>query len=263
MGKIDALKCEACAARGHLGRGRPSKKDYDAEALMQELIDTVSEVYHTTNEIKATAIELDLPPNKVKKLLITAGVLKYTETEQIQKLLGQGKTMEEVQSSLNLSYSTINMYLPYSKVIYKMSEISQNAERVNRYKNRKQTVTEMKKNCTEENLWKCIVVFQGYPFYTASGLPFSYTLKTGRNGSYTKELFIDRRENSKSLAWSSVKIAFEKAMEQQYTVFERPKAIADVRGISYSYSLLWRFGVINVPEEVEKKLRGNSKSRKA
>lgn len=127
-----------------------------------------------------------------------------------------------------------------------------NAERVKRYQARKR----LKEACTEENLWKCVIAFQNYPFHTASGLPFTYTLKFGRNGECTKELFIDRRENSKSLAWSSVKIAFEKAAEKQGTVFERPKAIADVRGVSYSYSLLWRFGVISVPEEVEKKLRG-------
>lgn len=35
-----------------------------------------------------------------------------------------------------------------------------------------------------------------------------------------------------------------------------PKAIGDIRGISYIYSLFWRFGVITVPEEAEKKLRG-------
>lgn len=227
---------------------------------MQKLINAVAEVYQATNEIKATAMELSLPPNKVKKLLVTAGVLKYTETEQIQSLLQQGKTIAEIQTIMGLSYSTINTYLPYSKVIYKMSEISQNAERVNRYKNRKQTVAEMKENCTEENLWKCIVAFQGYPFFTASGLPFTYTLKIGRNGEYTKELFIDRRENSKSLAWSSVKIAFERAKEKPCTVFDRPKAVADVRGVSYSYSLLWRFGVIRVPEDVEEKLRGKKKS---
>lgn len=237
-------------------RGRPPKKSYNPEKLMQELIDTVAEVYQATNEIKATAIELSLPPNKVKKLLITAGVLKYTETEQIQSLLQQVKTIAEIQTIMGLSYSTINTYLPYSKVIYKMSEISQNAERVNRYKNRKQVVAEMKKNCTEENLWRCIIAFENY-------LPFTYTLKTGRNGTYTKELFIDRRENSKSLAWSSVKIAFEKAMEEPCTVVERPKAIADVRGVNYSYSLLWRFGVIRVPENVEMKLHGNLKSKKA
>lgn len=40
------------------------------------------------------------------------------------------------------------------------------------------------------------------------GLPFQYKLKVGRNGRFTKELWVDRREDSKSLAWSSVKLAF-------------------------------------------------------
>ncbi|MGN0263578.1 MAG: hypothetical protein ACI4DX_04195 [Oliverpabstia sp.] len=47
-------------------RGCPPKKDYDPESLMQELIDTVTEVYHNTNEIKATVIEISLPPHKVR-----------------------------------------------------------------------------------------------------------------------------------------------------------------------------------------------------
>ncbi|WP_405381202.1 hypothetical protein [Phascolarctobacterium sp.] len=113
---------------------------------------------------------------------------------------------------------------------------------------------------TEENLWQCIIAFQNTVFFTSRGLPFSYSLKRGRRGEfrgeYTKELFIDRRENSKSLAWSSVRMAWRKAMEQQGTVFARPKEIADIRGISYSYSLLWRFGLIQVPEAVAAKLQG-------
>lgn len=237
-------------------RGRPYKKDYDSNALMQELIDIVTEVYQKNQEIKATAMELSLPPNKVKKLLISGNVISYPETEQIQALLQQGRTMEEIQEIMGLSCSTINTYLPYTKVIYKMSEISQNAERIKRYKVRKKAVDVLRENCKEENLWNCIVAFQEYPFFTSSGLPFQYTLKTGRKGSYTRELFIDRRENSKSLAWSSLRIAFEKAIEKKDTVFARPKEIADVRGISYSYSLLWRFGLITVPGEIEKKLSG-------
>ena len=114
-------------------RGRPQKKDYDPETLMKELVDTVAEVYNNTNEIKATAIELALPPQKVKKLLITGKVISYPETEQILSLQRQGRTMEEIENIMGLSYSTINTYLPYSKVIYKLSEISQNAERVRRY----------------------------------------------------------------------------------------------------------------------------------
>ena len=38
-----------------LKRGRPPKKDYDAEALMRELIDTAAEIYREKGEIKATA----------------------------------------------------------------------------------------------------------------------------------------------------------------------------------------------------------------
>ena len=224
---------------------------------MQELIDIVIEIYQHTNEIKATAIELSLPSNKVKKLLVTAKVITYPETEQIQSLQADRIPMVEIQRIMNLSYSAINTYLPYMKVIYKMSEVSQNAERIKRYKARKTAVEELFEDCTEENLWKCIIAFQEYPFHTSSGLPFSYRLKLGRNGEYTKELFIDRRENSKSLAWSSIRLAFENV--EPGKVYQRPKAVGDIRGISYSYSLLWRFRVIRVPETVEEKLRGKKR----
>lgn len=235
-------------------RGRPPKKSYDPESLMQELINTVVEVYDSTQEIKATALELSLPPNKVKKLLITAKVITYPETEQIQSLQAEHIPMAEIQRIMNLSYSSINTYLPYSKCVYKAAEISQNAERIKRYKARKDAVEELAEDCTAENLWRCIIAFQEYPFHTSSGLPFSYSLKIGRNGEYTKELFIDRRENSKSLSWSSIRLAFQNA--EPGKVYLRPKALGDIRGISYGYSLLWRFGLIRVPETVENKLRG-------
>ena len=242
-----------------LKRGRPPKKDYDPDALMRELLDTAAEIYREKGEIKATALELGLPPGKVKKLLITGNVLSYSKTKQIQDLMRQGKTMVEIQYMMGLTYSALHTYLPYSKVIYKMSEISQNAERVKTYKARKEAVDILIGAPTDGHLWDCIVAFQNYPFHTVSGLPFSYTLKKGRNGEYTKELFIDRRENSKSLAWSSVRMVFERALGQQGTVFTRPKELADVRGVSYTFSLLWRFGMISVPEKVEKKLKGNRK----
>lgn len=237
-------------------KGRHPKKNYDPGILTKELIDITVEVYNHVHEIKATANELSLPPNKVKKLLITGKAIRYPETEQIQSLQKQGKTMAEIQNIMQLSYSAIQTYLPYTKVIYKLSEISQNAERIHKYRSRKAAVDHLKEECTEENLWKCIVQFQEYLFFTSSGLPFQYTLRIGRNGDFTKELFINRRENSKSLSWGSVRIAFEKAMEKTDHFFLRPKDIADVRGISYVYSLLWRFGIIMVPENIEQKLKG-------
>lgn len=53
-----------------------------------------------------------------------------SRAEQIQELLKRGKTITEIQETMGLSYSTLHTYLPYTKVAYRMSEISQNAERV-------------------------------------------------------------------------------------------------------------------------------------
>ena len=54
-------------------RGRPPKKAYAGNCLTHELLETVSAVYAEKQEIKATALVLELPPHKVKKLLITHG----------------------------------------------------------------------------------------------------------------------------------------------------------------------------------------------
>lgn len=104
----------------------------------------------------------------------------------------------------------------------------------------------------EEALWRAVVACQGMPFRTATGLPFTYCLKIGQNGQPNRELLIDRREKSKTLSWSSVCLAFRRAREIGYA--DRPKALGDIRGVSYVYPLMWRFGVLRVPEIVEKNM---------
>ena len=95
---------------------------------------------------------------------------------------------------------------------------------------RKKAVEVLQSSHDEQHLWKCIVAFQGYRFKTISGLPFSYKIRTGRNGELTKELWIDRRESSKSLTWSSILLAFEKTKGKP--LVERPKAQVDIHGVS-------------------------------
>lgn len=119
---------------------------------------------------------------------------------------------------------------------------------------KQQLIEKLKTEPTEENLWNTIVAFQEHQFLTASGLPYTYMIKKGRNGELTHELWISRRENSKSLSWSSIRIAFEKAKELEGPV-KRPKAIGDIRGISYIYPLFWYFGLIEVPEDIACKMR--------
>ena len=103
-----------------------------------------------------------------------------------------------------------------------------------------------------------VVSYAGVGFKTYSGLPFSYEIKKGRNGEYTKELWIDRREKSKSLAWSSVLLALGNIKGE---VVDRPKALGDIRGVTYIYGMFYRFGLIDMPDEVKEKM-GHPKNRK-
>ena len=122
-----------------------------------------------------------------------------------------------------------------------------------KYKIRQEQVRFLQEMPSEENLWKAVIAFQEYPFKTATGLPFRYKLKVGKNGEYNRELLIDRREKSKSIAWSSVVLAFENSKRVSEEV-KKPKALGDIRGVSYIYPILWRFGLIRVPEAIEKKM---------
>lgn len=130
-------------------------------------------------------------------------------------------------------------------------------------------IEELQKNKTEENLWNCIVLSQNRQLQTFSGLPYSYYLKIGRNGEYRKELWVDRRENSKSISWSSICLAFQRVLEywnqpaqpdlddqlRMPPVIDRPKALGDIRGVSYIYPLFHSFGLLEMPQKSERRKR--------
>ena len=156
--------------------------------------------------------------------------------------------------ALNLSKASVTSYLPYEKGVYfpntaDKEKISVGAERQRRYR----AVRKLRTEPTEEHLWEVVLLYAGVRFKTYSGLPFTYEMRKGRNGQYTKELWINRRENSKSLAWSSVLLALGN-IKKVGEVVERPKALGDIRGVTYIYGMFYRFG----PKEKMKKAFGKS-----
>ena len=38
-------------------------------------------------------------------------------------------------------------------------------------------------------------------------------------------------------------------------VVDRPKALGDIRGVTYIYGMFYRFGLIDVPDEVKEKMK--------
>ena len=212
------------------GGRRKSKPEYDAGKILKELMDSSVVLYDAGMSLQAIADELGLNPIKVRKLLITAGVYASDVEEKVQVTFDDFRKTQDhkaavlsTANALGLSRSSVTSYLPYKKGVYfpctaPADKISVGAERQRRYRAMK---------------------------------------RKGRNGEYTKELWIDRREKSKRLAWSSVLLALGNIKGR---VVDRPKALGDIRGVTYIYGMFYRFGLIDMPDEVKEKMKHPKKN---
>ena len=243
------------------GGGRKKlKPEYDAEKNLKEQMNAAVALYKEECSLQDIEDALNLNPIKVRKLLITAGVYESDVAKKVKNTFEEYRETQDYKTSilstakaLNLSKASVTSYLPYQKGVYFSStadkeKISVGAERQRRYRAMKR----WRADPIEENFWGVVLAYAGVKFKTYSGLLFSYEIKKGRNGEYTKELWIDRREKSKSLAWSSVLLALGNIKGE---VVERPKALGDIRGVTYIYGMFYRFGLINVPDEVKEKMK--------
>ena len=245
------------------GSGRKKlKPEYNAGKNLKEQMDAAAVLYGEDCALQSIADALSLNPIKVRKLLITAGVYESDVAEMVQRTFNNYRETQSYKdavlstaSSLKLSRASVTSYLPYEKGIYfpkeaPVEKISVGAERQRRYR----AVRKLRTEPTEEHLWEVVLLYSGMRFKTYSGLPFTYEIRKGRNGQYTKELWIDRRENSKSLAWSSVLLALNNIKEVG-AVVDRPKTLGDIRGVTYIYGMFYRFGLIDMPDKVNGKMK--------
>ena len=261
MGEKRAYK-----ARKPGGGRKRLKPEYDAGKNLKEQMDAAVALYDFEMSLQAIGEELGLNPIKVRKLLITAGVYESEVAEKVKNTFEEYRETQDYKTAilstanaLQLSKASVTSYLPYKKGVYYQStaekeKISVGAERQRRYRAMKR----WRANPTEENFWGVVLVYAGVKFKTYSGLPFTYEVRKGRSGEYTKELWINRREKSKSLAWSSIVLALKNIKGE---VVDRPKALGDIRGVTYIYGMFYRFGLIDVPDKVKEKM-GRPKDRK-
>ena len=249
------------------GGGRKKlKPEYDAGKNLKEQMDAAVALYNSEMSLQAIGEELGLNPIKVRKLLITADVYESEVAEKVRDTFEEYRETQNYKeailstaNALQLSKASVTSYLPYKKGVYfpstaEKEKISVGAERQRRYR----AVKKLRKEPTEEHLWDVILIYSGVRFKTYSGLPFTYEVRKGRNGEYTKELWIDRREKSKSLAWSSIVLALGNIKEK---IVDRPKALGDIRGVTYIYGMFYRFGLIDVPDEVKEKMKRMNSSQ--
>ena len=256
--------------------GRPQKKPtYNAGRIDQEYLEAVSKAYiEVVDKNKDSACPLDndsyqliaevakqfkVSSMKMRKLLITAGVYFNDTSRLIAKLDAEGKNIAEISAITGLKRASINGYLPYKKVIYKNTDSSVGADRIRLMRERKATskklclsISSLTESCgdvildcnenifseLDQMLWDVLLKHENFAFTTTRELKFKYTIKGG-------ELFVNRKENSKSLTKSSIFMAFHNAIRLQYQdgFVKGPKKLGTF-GASYLYAIFIKFGII-------------------
>ena len=121
------------------------KPDQDLEAIKSDLIETVCNQYQNDISIRTLAKKCELSPMKVRKILITGGVYATDLSTEIAELYKDGKTVGEIAEILSMSRANVNAYLPYERIIYNMEEKSVEADRQQRYRDRKKAGIEQEK----------------------------------------------------------------------------------------------------------------------
>lgn len=233
---------------------RKKKLDYDAEQIMQEFMETLVDAFGSyddrdgeepKNSLNTVAAEFEITALKARKLLITAGVYSTQISRTIAELHGSGAKLDYMMIVTGLSRASVHSYLPYTKIPYKMEELSVNAERIRLYRKRKRLceefcskVPQMSAAEQEAALWALLEYMQGCVFLTTKGLKFSFKIK-GR------EMFISRK--SKSITQATVFLAYNRAVELKGSI-AGPKQLGTF-GASYLYPVFERIGVITATGE--------------
>lgn len=233
---------------------RPKKKpNYDASKIANQIVEAVTDAYLNPTEdaadenghmyLNLLAEEFSMTPIKVRKILITSGAYETSLSRQVNELYKSGRTVKEIQTITGLSSASVNGYLPYNKAMYKLEDATITAERIRKHRKRKETVCKLGLALNDDNLeqtseilWNAIILFEGYPFKTAKGLKYHYTIKGN-------EIFFSRKE--KSVTRASVFMALETAIElhKNGISITGPKMLRCF-GASYLYPVFQRLGVI-------------------
>lgn len=246
------------------------KKITDPDGAMEELIkravDLAVEPFTSKRSpdlpsLRSVATELGTTVIRARKLLITADYFTSPTASAVQKMIAEGKSVDEICTALHLKPSAVYGYLPYEVRPYNLPEITANADRHKRYRATRKLQGYIRKSNgvfdshTSILLWRCMVIFQNYSFQTSGrngkgAVEFSYCVsqETGRGGRHYEGESVDGWGNEiwvsvggvkkeKSISRSSVDLAFQKYLEKDIT---GPKQLG-VFGASYLLPLFQRF----------------------
>lgn len=106
-------------------------------------VNEIINVYFSNNSILETAKATGVSTVKVRKILITEGLWESDTSLKIGRLLKEGMTTEEIADVLYMSVKNVQAYMPYERGIYGENELSLDAMRSKKYRNRMKKAVSM------------------------------------------------------------------------------------------------------------------------
>ena len=242
--------------------GRPKKKNPNTKESMETLIIKAVKLYEIPYDdrkgerkpelpsIRSVAEEMKTSIWRVRKLLITADYYSTETSREVQRRSAEGQTIEEIIQAMRIKKASVYSYLPYKNIAYNLDQTTVNADRHKLFRQRKKAIRKLLKAIDTpdavECLWEAVVLFAGYPFQTAKGLRFTYSVKTGRSGEMVGEIQFDRK--AKSITRATISLAFERALEiERKDGFVKGLKKLGLFGASYIYPVFVRLGIITPP----------------
>ena len=248
------------------------KKITDPKGSMEELITRAVEAAKAPftpdrkaelPSLRSVAEQLGTTVIRTRKLLITADYFTSPTATAVHRMKAEGKSIEEIGATLRLKPAAVYGYLPYDNLAYNLPETTSNADRHKRYRATKKLREAIDTDNTVKisaALWRCVIIFEGYPFSTLgrgarSGVEYTYQVShTPSAGGqhydgysipgYGNEIWltVNGEKKERSISRSSVELGFQKyleVLEKEGTV-SGPKKLG-VFGASYLLPLFQRF----------------------
>ena len=155
-----------------------------------------------------------------------------------------GKSIAEIAQQLGKSIQTISSLLPYEDEPLPDNENRHSYQGEQNVEGERLDALRRLRECPADDqipdlLWHVFRLYAGETFHTSRNLPFTYKIKG-------KELFVDRKEGSKSITLSTVLFAYKKVISEQkegrfvtgpkqLNVFGAPYIWSILRAVSYTH----------------------------
>ena len=124
-----------------------SEKDLEFMKQVVAYFESTNNEVEPEGSVQNTAQHFNINRAKVRKILISAGLISSPITETALALREQGLTVQEIAATLGYSASTVSMYLPYADKVDNSLAPSPHAAEVREYRayERQQQEREAKK----------------------------------------------------------------------------------------------------------------------